>query len=283
MLRPVDTRVPSAVESRVHSIYRGLFPQGEVAFVPRAFHWVSQCFAGHYADYLPIDAGYHDLEHTLQGTLCMAELLKGRHAAKASPVLTQKMFELGLLAILFHDTGYLKKKADAEGTGAKYTLVHVARSMAFAGEFLAQKGLSASDIAAIQNMIGCTGVNNDVKAIPFQSELEKTIGFALATADFLGQMAAKDYVEKLPILYSEFAEAARFSHPNTGRFGPFASAEELMRKTPAFWECYVLPRINDDFGRLYLYLNDPYPDGPNPYLQRIEERIAQLRERFERK
>src|SRR5437867_8260276 len=201
MLRPVDTRVPSAVEKQVHAIYRGLFPRGEVAFVPRAFHWASQCFAGHYADYQPIDAGYHDFEHTLQGTLCLAQLLKGRDAAKALPVMTLKIFELGLLAILFHDTGYLKKRNDRNGTGAKYTLVHVGRSVVFAGEFLAEHGYAPADIIAVQNMISCTGVNADLQSIPFQSELEKVVGFALATADLLGQMAAKDYIEKLPVHY----------------------------------------------------------------------------------
>ena len=125
MLRPVDTRVPSAVEKLVHSIYRRRFPEGEVAFVPRAFHWASQCFAGHYADYQPIDAGYHDFEHTLQGTLCLVHLLEGRARAKATPELTQHMFELALLAILFHDTGYLKKKSDREGTGALVELSSV--------------------------------------------------------------------------------------------------------------------------------------------------------------
>jgi len=268
------------VEERVHSIYRGLFPQGEVAFVPRAFQWASQCFAGQYADYQPIDAAYHDFEHTLQGTLCFAYLLKGRHEAKAQPVLTQRMFELGLLAILFHDTGYLKKREDAAGTGAKYTLVHVGRSMVFAGEFLAQKGYGPEEIKAVQNMIRCTGVNADVRSIPFQSELEKTIGFALATADMLGQMAAKDYVEKLPVLYLEFAEAARYSQESAARMAAFTSAEDLMRKTPAFWESYVLPRIKGEFGQLHLFLNDPYPNGPNGYIQRIEERIAMLRQKF---
>jgi len=29
-----------------------------------------------------------------------------------------------------------------------------------------------------------------------------------------------------------------------------------------FLEGYVLPRINGDFGQLYRYLSDPYPDGP---------------------
>ena len=280
MLKPVDTRIPSVVEERVHSIYRGLFPQGEVAFVPRAFQWASECFAGRYADYQPIDAAYHDFEHTLQGTLCFAYLLRGRHLAQAQPALTQKMFELGLLAILFHDTGYLKRKDDSAGTGAKYTLVHVGRSMAFAEEFLSQKDYAPAEITAVRNMIRCTGVNADVRSIPFQSELEKTIGFALATADLLGQMAAQDYVEKLPVLYQEFAEAGRFSKDSAARLAAFTSAEDLMRKTPVFWDTYVLPRIRGEFGQLHLFLNDPYPEGPNAYLERIEERIAQLRRRF---
>jgi len=46
----------------------------------------------------------------------------------------------------------------------------------------------------------------DVTRLVFRTELEKLVGFALATADLLGQMAAPDYVDKLPILYLEFAE-----------------------------------------------------------------------------
>src|SRR5436853_6805818 len=99
-------------------------------------------------------------------------------------------------------------------------------------------------------MIRCTGVNADLRSIPFQSEMEKTLGFALATADLLGQMAADDYVEKLPVLYQEFAEAARFTNEKTGRLGAFSSAEDLMRKTPGFWDHYVRPRIEGDVAGL---------------------------------
>ena len=277
MFLPVDTRNPSTVENEVLSIYVALFPRGERAFVPRAFAWAAECFAGHYQDYGPIDARYHDFEHTLQGTLCLARLLQRRHAAGAAPVLTVKELEIGLLAILFHDTGYLKRREDTEGTGAKYTAAHVGRSTAFAKAFLAPKGLPDADLLAVQNMINCTGINMDLQAIRFQSELERTVGFALGTADLLGQMAAGDYVEKLPVLFQEFAEAARFDAANLPRNFAFASAEELMRNTPAFWENYVLPKINGDFGRLYTFLNDPYPDGPNPYLQWIEENMARIR------
>jgi hypothetical protein len=276
MFRLVDTRDPAAVESEVRSIYAALFPEAAHDFVPRAFAWAAQCFTGRHPEYQPIDARYHDFEHTLQGALCLARLLQGRHATGATPVLTVRAFELGLLAILFHDTGYLKRRGDMEGTGAKYTAVHVGRSAAFAREFLAAKGFAEAELLAVQNMINCTGINAELHAIRFQSELERTVGHALGTADLLGQMAASDYVLKLPVLYDEFSEAARFAPASSANLFAFGSAEELMRNTPVFWKKYVLPKINGDFRGLHAFLNDPYPDGPNPYLQRIEENMARL-------
>jgi len=280
MLTPVDTRDPVAVENAVQSIYTTLFPEAERAFVPRVFEWATRCFGGNFADYQPIDVRYHDFEHTLQGTLCMTRLLQGRHRAKVEPVLTVKAFELGVLGILFHDTGYLKRRDDLEGTGAKYTAIHVDRSAAFAEEFLVPEGFAGTDVLAVQNMIHCTGINTDLRAIPFQSELERAVGYALGTADLLGQMAAPDYVEKLPVLFAEFAEAARYATGGAARALTFDSAEALMRNTPAFWERYVRPKIDGDFLRLYTFLSDPYPVGPNFYTQRIEEHMARLRQRF---
>ena len=280
MFQHVDTRIPSAVEQQVHRIYRHLFRQGNAGFVPRVFDWASQCFLGKHPDYEAIDARYHDFEHTLQGTLCLAQMLYGWHRAQAKPELTVRMFELGLLAILFHDTGYLKTRDDTEGTGAKYTLVHVDRSAGFARDFLTARGYAPDDITAVQNLIRCTGVNADLTSIVFRTELEQTVGFALATADLLGQMAAHDYVDKLPILFLEFAETARVGGEQAARFATYTSADVLMKRTPGFWESYVRPRIDLDFSGLYKYLNDPYPDGPNPYLQRVEENMARLKRRL---
>jgi hypothetical protein len=275
---PVDTRDPAAVEHAVCAIHSAIFPGGDRAFVPQAFAWALQCFAGRTADYLPVDTRYHDLEHTMQGTLCLARLLQGRHAADATPSLPAKAFELTLLGILFHDSGYFKRRDDTEGTGAKYTVIHVNRSASFAAEFFGQQGFADADLIAMQNMIMCTGVDMNLKAIPFQSEMERMTGFALGTADLLGQMAARDYVEKLPLLYDEFAECARFAGPSLPPTFAFESAEELMRGTPAFWEHYVLPKIDVDFGGLYRFLSEPYPDGPNLYVQRIEENLTRLRQ-----
>jgi hypothetical protein len=189
------------------------------------------------------------------------------------------MVELGLLAILFHDTGYLKKKSDSAGSGAKYTAVHVSRSIAFAAEFLSRQGIAPREIMAVQNMIRCTGVNANVQTIPFQSETERLMGYALGTADLLGQMADSAYVEKLPILYQEFAEASGFDPGHSHGLREFTSADDLVRKTPAFWYNYVLPRIKTDFGGLYTFLNEPYPDGLNAYLQSVEENIDRISRR----
>jgi hypothetical protein len=278
MQDPINTRESSAVESEVQEVYVEMFPHGNHEYIRAIFDWVVSWFSGNYRDYLAIDTHYHDLEHTLQGSLCMARLLRRRAGYGQLPRITQRIFELGMLAILMHDTGYLKKRGDAGGTGAKYTLIHVDRSIEFAGEFMRGQDSPVEEILSVQNMIRCTGVNVKLESIQFQNEVERIAGYALGTADLLGQMAAPDYVDKLPILYMEFAEAARYSLDGKMKAGGFfTSAEDLMQKTPLFWENYVKTKINRDFLGLYRVLNNPYPDGPNPYIERIEANMARLR------
>jgi hypothetical protein len=209
----------------------------------------------------------------------MFRLLRGRHEAGAKPVLDQRAFQLGLMAILMHDTGYLKTRDDTEGTGAKYTITHVSRSADFAGQLLQDQGFKPADIAAVQNMIRCTGVDSNVKEIPFASEVERMTGFALATGDLLGQMAAPDYVDKLPVLFGEFAEAVNFSHTNSHFISTFSDSTDLMRRTPEFWSGYVLKKLDGDFLGLYRFLSRPYPDGPNYYIQLVDRNIERLRRR----
>ena len=96
-------------------------------------------------------------------------------------------------------------------------------------------------------------------------------------ADLLGQMAAEDYVDKLPVLYSEFDESARFYQGRVALTQYFSTADDLVRKTPEFWVRYVLPKIDKEFWGLYRFLNQPYPKGPNPYLQGVEANVEKVR------
>jgi hypothetical protein len=156
----------------------------------------------------------------------------------------------------------------------------VARSADFARELLSGHGYTVRDIEAVRNMIMCTGVNAHVEELAWRSELDRMLGCALATADLLGQMAAPDYVDKLPILYLEFAEAARHDGRKAARLAAYHGPDELLRNTPMFWQSYVLPRISEEFDSLHRYLNDPYPDGPNDYLMRVEQNIALIQRRM---
>jgi hypothetical protein len=277
MVFQIDTKNPGSVQQEAERVYRALYPENDPQFVSSAFQWVVDAFSGRYRDYQAIDASYHDLEHTLQGVLCLVRLLDGRHAAGAVPALSMRTFELALLAMLLHDSGYLKTKTDTVGTGAKYTRHHVQRSLIFTEQLLTEKQFPPVEIQAVQCMIRCTIMNVEVEGIPFPNEQEKIAGYAVGTADLLGQMAAPDYLEKLPRLSLEFAESTR-----AGAAPSPAEIEEgtrsLLQNTPQFWKNYVLPKITRDFGGLYRFLNDPFPDGPNPYMEQIEANLQRLKE-----
>ena len=279
MFPQVATNNPTAVKADVQAAYLTMFPQGDHDFVARVFGWAEECFAGRHPEYQAIDARYHDFEHTLQGTLCMARLLCCRHATGVQPLISQHLFELGIIGILLHDTGYLKRRDDdSPGTGAKYTATHVLRSLEFTHQLLVSKGFSDTDIRAVQNMIRCTGIDAFLESIGFENDAERVVGYALGTADLLGQMAADDYVEKLPVLYDEFQEAARHDRGHTDFITKFGGAHDLMQRTPSFWRDYVQPKLNKDFAGLQLFLNQPFPGGRNWYVERIEANMGRIRQ-----
>ncbi len=229
--------------------------------------------------YERLDTRYHDFEHTLQGVLCLARLLKGWSQARTRPAPDERAMRLGLLGMLLHDTGYLKPRGDCDGTGAKYTLVHVERSAEFAGRILRAEALPASDIREVQNMIRCTGMEVRIGELRFARPVDRKMGCALASADLLGQMAADDYAEKLPDLFAEFAEARERNPGSDNGACRFRNVRELMLHTPEFWESHVRPRLEHDLEGMYRFLNDPWPDGPNEYTARIEANMERIRRR----
>jgi hypothetical protein len=285
MYHRVDTRHPTEVEIEVAQLCHAMFPAGDRALVSRVFGWATTCFTGNYEGLQALDTKYHDYEHTLQVTLCLARLLQARHQAGAQPALSLPRFEQVLIAALFHDSGYLKTKYDTFGSGAKFTVVHVERGAEFAGMFLTEQGFPAPGIKAVQNMILCTNFMADLARIPFADEEERMAGLALATADLLGQMADPDYVDKLPRLFSEFREADYFKAPGGAGTdtATFSSANDLMRKTPLFYEKVVKVKINRDYRGLYRYLNRPYPDGPNWYMEQIDANLKRIEETLAKK
>jgi hypothetical protein len=272
----IDTKSPTEVAAVVAATFARLGGSpSEILRIRQMFEEVVRMFEGQHPGYRAIDMRYHDLEHTLQATVCVCQILEGRYAAPVWPRLERRDGELLLAAVLFHDTGYLKSTGDGAGTGAKYTLVHVPRSCDFAQAHLPALGFTTAEIDDIKAAISCTGPNNRVSTKPFRRPEARVMATILVTSDYLGQMAAADYVEELAILYYEFKEAYDYEGlPEAAR--AFQSAPDLIRKTPVFWEKFVRPLLDEDLEAVYRFIAQS-PDGANPYMAAVEKNIARIR------
>ena len=276
---PVDSKDATAVTAFVVERFRRMFPDANPAWLQSVFRETVDLFEGRHVDYAPIDLDYHNLEHTLQATICITLLLEGRHAAGVVPRISQREFELALATALLHDSGYSKLRSDRAGTGAKYTYCHVLRSCAFAASCLPTVGVNDLEIEIVLGAISCTGPTREISQMHFREPIGRVIGNALATADFLGQMADPAYPDKLAILFREFQEADEFFHLPLER-RTFKTADDLTQRTPSFWDTFVRRKLEVECQALYRFLASPYPHGPNPYIDAVERNIAEIRRRI---
>jgi hypothetical protein len=275
---PVDTKDPQAVAAYIAGTFSAMYPRADMKWISTVLRDVDMLFSGHHPDYAANDVRYHDFEHTLQAAVCITELLEGRLMGRIEPEINARMFELGMAGVLLHDVGYLKLRSDTAGTGAKYTYCHVLRSCAFAASYLPGIGATEPEVEAVLGAINCTGPTKKIGALHFREPVERQIGCALATADYLGQMAAADYPDELEILFNEFKESDDYiGLPEAERM--FKSARDLAAKTPGFWKHVVQPKLESDFQAMYRFLARPYPGGPNPYIEAVERNIATIQAR----
>jgi hypothetical protein len=275
---PVDTKSATAVEAFVEEKFATMYPKASLVWLQTIFRDINQHFSGQHPDYAAVDLGYHDLEHTLQACVCLTLLLEGRHYAQVEPRVDARHFELALSAVLLHDAGYLRLRSDNVGTGAKYTFCHVLRSCAFAASYLPTLGANDYEVEAVLGAINCTGPTKEISRLHFRDPVERVIGCALATADYLGQMAALDYPDELEMLFHEFQESDDFIHLSQSRRA-FKSADDLKQRTPMFWQKFVKRKLESDFQAVYRFLARPYPHGDNPYLDAVERNIAKIERR----
>lgn len=232
-------------------------------------------FMGNFPPYQAGDTAYHDLEHTCQVTLCWDRMFQNlrRHYPQFPVAFTDYL--LGIAACLLHDTGYLKKNYDPMGTGAKFALIHENRGCRIADEFLSTLRWPGTAIAVVQRLIAATGPRAIIEAMDYDSPTERRLAQMLATADFLAQMADPRYLDKIPALFSEMEELDKLRGLSPEE-RPFPNLQALVSSTPAFWHKVVLPKLKRDYANAYQLLNDPFPDGPNAYLQHAEANIRAL-------
>jgi hypothetical protein len=264
----IDMTRPKAVLDEVREIYFSVYPRGNFHLVEESFKSARLLFQGKYEGYARCNTSFHDFQHTTDCFLAMARLLHG--AEVSGTRFDKRNAALGLIAAIMHDTGYIQREKEKGGTGARFTKTHVFRSSQFLKNYLAKNGFSEEDIRFGHCCIQCTGISLNMDDIPFLSEENRAIGQMLGTADLLGQMANRAYLERLLFLYREFEEA-KFAH--------FDDELDLLKKTREFYKSTRL-RLETDLGGVERYMTAHFESRwkikSDLYRESIEKQLTYL-------
>ncbi|MBN2645563.1 MAG: HD domain-containing protein [Desulfuromonadaceae bacterium] len=231
-------------------------------------------------DWQACQVAYHDFRHVGQVTLLALRLLAGCARAGQQALCGPGAVRRLTAAALLHDSGYLKRRGEAGGRGGEHSFDHVGRSEQLAQHFLLQKGWVKEDCETVQRLIGQTEIIH--RPTPVMGELESELASFLRTADLLAQVAAVDYVERLPDLYDEFAEAYQAVGVELLRrrgVPVFESLAALVSSSASFMRQQVLPELKD-MGCMDRCLPMFYGTVSTPYHRQLEANLQRL-ERLE--
>ncbi len=234
----VDMDSPDAVLDEVLFIITLIDPRLDPSQISNAFSFMVSLYQGQWPAEQACNTQFHDLRHITDTTLAMARLIHG--AILNGQRMNQRQIFTGLVAAMAHDTGYIQDKMDSIGTGAKFTAVHVQRSMDFIEKYGQRYGLNSEEIPACRMMIQCTDLDVQIDTIRFSSKPEALLGKMLGCADLIGQMADRIYLEKLFYLYREFKE---------GHVRGYSDEMDLLTKTLVFFP-FVADRIKNQLDGL---------------------------------
>ncbi len=259
---------PIEVWSKASEIVHGISPGIDVTRLRSVFDDVMCLFNGCYPGYSRIQTPYHDLRHTLDVFMCAVRLLHGVHLSGTQ--LNDEEITLILVAALLHDIGYAQKETEVAGSGAQYTQTHVSRGIEFMAQHLHNWHLPTDFTAPLSMIISCTDMRHDLSKIDFSTPRIRLLGQIVGTADLVGQMADRCYLEKLLFLYLEFKEAD---------LGNYQNMQDLLKKTRSFYEL-IRKILDTEFEAVYQYLSNHFKStlgaDRNFYLESIERNISYL-------
>jgi hypothetical protein len=238
----VDTFNPDAVLKEVETVLGMVHADFDLGEMRKVFLDVTALYRGELPGFKECNTGYHDLNHTMDVFLAMARIIHGAHVEGL--VFGKRDVVLSVISALLHDTGYVQSTEDNNGTGAKYTVVHVKRSIEFMETYLSENGYSLEDRKKCSGLIECTDLSAKIHDISFDTEQIRTLGRMHFASDLMGQMADRLYLEKLHFLYCEFVE---------GGITAYSDERDLLKKTIGFYEI-IDDRIRGELGDIDRYM-----------------------------
>ena len=266
----VDPEDFTAVQGEVIKLYSFHYAEKSFRGIEQCFQEVERLFAGNFKGYKACNTQYHDFRHTVHVYFAAARILDGHNLKHQGWELSQAFAQKLLTSALLHDIGYLQEEGDTEGTGAMYTANHVARGTTLLMKHHDALGIRSDDAACTSRFILGTDINTAFEDIPFQSEQERICGAITGTADLLGQMADREYLERLLFLYYEFREAG---------IPGYATEYDIIRKTKDFY-LLVMKRFRECLMSTFRYatyhFRERYGINRNLYMTAVNRNIVYL-------
>lgn len=258
----------SAIDREVRVIVTTMFPSFDFSRYSSVFADVEALFSGAMPGFHGCDTAYHDWNHTLGTLLATARLMHGVHVERHQ--LSARIVEMGLIAALFHDVGYIRRNGEGEGTGARFTRSHVMRGIDVLEFYSDKHGWPVEDFLDMECMLKCTDPAFAPDTIVFTNLETMLAGHVLGTADMVSQMADDIYLEKLPLLFEEFSEAG---------ITEFTSEYDLFLKTMGFYSFMKIKmesRLSDVISCMSAHFRDRHGFERDLYSEAIARNMNYL-------
>lgn len=273
----IDAADVDAVSQQALNPLIGVLSQFRPERVQQAYRDVIDLYEGRHPDYFANDTEYHDLEHASATLLCTANMIHG--AVLNGLSFDQERIEVALIAALYHDTGFIRRKDEIQGNGSQFMVGHEARSMAVLDEYLESIGYSEALRRDGKHYVACTALMISPKNLPFRSDDARQLGYMMGAADLIAQMSDRSYLEKLLLLYREYDEA---------QIRDFTSELDLLEKTRGFYDYVVRKRLDEGFDGIHDHLlaharlvwqlpHDPYMAAIQKNLDYLDSKLNEDR------
>jgi hypothetical protein len=174
--------------------------------------------------------------------------------------------------------GYLRHREIDAGAvnGAIFTRTHVSRSGRYLESYLPRIGLEQY-VPVVSRIVHFTGYELNVDQIELEEPKDSVVGHLLGTADLVAQLADRCYLEKCrDRLYPEFVLGGVAIDERPEGKVLYHSAEDLLGKTLSFYQTGARLRLENNFNRVYRYLEAFFERGQSPYIRFIRKNLTFL-------
>lgn len=258
---------PEDIYKEIKLIISLMIDEFDYDFLDLCFENTEKIFNGRFPGYQACNTSYHNLDHTMAVALALIRMIHGTFV-QSGTVFSPELIECGVISAFYHDTGFIQRSNDQNGTGAKYTKFHEERSILFVHEYLKSVGRKGRMSNCCAQMIQCTKLNNSPSQLHFDTEEIKQMGYILGTADIVAQMSDRVYLERLPLLLEELKE---------GGVPGYDSTVDIYHQTVTFFKEVIRTRLYVEFDGIIeamrYHFRERWNIDQNLYVTAIENNI----------